>query len=84
MAPSVAAGTPSDARDVITETLGGAIAVTDHLPNGAAILDAARSAYAAGMNAEALAGAVLMAVAAAVCIMARVRRQHLGVAVVPQ
>ena len=46
------------------ETLGGAVEVAAALPDGAALLDSARAAFAQGLDATALAGAVLTAAAA--------------------
>lgn len=64
---AIPAGTPDEARHAIGETLGGAIAVTDHLPNGGAILAAASDAFAAGMSVEAWVGSAIMVAAAVLC-----------------
>ncbi|KAA0025067.1 MFS transporter [Antrihabitans cavernicola] len=69
VASAIPAGTPDETRHAIRETLGGAIAVTDHLPNGGAILAAARDAFTTGMNVEASAGAVVMVAAAILCAL---------------
>ncbi len=62
------AGLPPDATDAATETLGGAVAVAERLPDApaAALLDAAGHAFTAGFTAAAVVGAALLAVAAAV------------------
>jgi DHA2 family multidrug resistance protein-like MFS transporter len=62
------AGVPSEAVQAVRETLGSAAAVADQLPGtaGAALLDAARSAFTTGMHTAAIAAAAVMAVAAVV------------------
>ncbi|WP_394430137.1 MFS transporter [Streptomyces sp. SGAir0957] len=53
---------PSGAPDAARETLGGALATASHLPSEAAraLTDAARDAFTHGMQAAAVAGAVLL------------------------
>lgn len=53
---------PADAPDAARETLGGALATASHLPSEAAraLTDAARDAFTHGMQAAAVAGAVLL------------------------
>ncbi|AXK36199.1 MFS transporter [Streptomyces armeniacus] len=65
-ADTLPGGLPGDAADAARETLGGAGAVAGRLPEptGDALLTAARAAFTDGMNAAAVAGAVLTATAA--------------------
>ncbi|GAA1941380.1 MFS transporter [Streptomyces durmitorensis] len=58
---------PDTAPAEAHETLGGALAVAQHLPDRAAsaLVDAAREAFTSGMHLAALAGAVLLLIAAA-------------------
>ncbi|WP_261719510.1 MFS transporter [Streptomyces sp. FZ201] len=71
-------GTPESAR----ETLGGALAVAEGMPGrtGEALASAAREAFTAGMQAAAVAGAVLLFAAAVLGAMTlrriRVREEH--------
>lgn len=69
MAPALPAGMPDAAREAAGETLGGALAVADQLPahTGAALGDAAREAFTAGMAAASWAGAALMLLTAGLC-----------------
>lgn len=59
-------GMPDSAPAAARETLGGALAVAQRLPEGAgdALATAAREAFTSGMNAAAVAGAVVLAGAA--------------------
>ncbi|GAA3819414.1 MFS transporter [Sphaerisporangium flaviroseum] len=64
-------GLPAEALRAASETLGGAAAVAGRMPGpaGAALLDAGREAFTQGMNATAIAGAVVMATSAVVVIV---------------
>lgn len=66
---TVPADLPADAAKAVNETLANATVVASHLPSamGERVLDLARQAFTAGMNAEALAGALIMAAAAVLC-----------------
>jgi MFS transporter, DHA2 family, multidrug resistance protein len=66
MADAVLAGVPIDAAQVARSTLGGALAVASQLPGGAgaALLDAARSAFADAFQVAASCSAVIVAAAA--------------------
>jgi MFS transporter, DHA2 family, multidrug resistance protein len=75
MADAVLAGVPVEAAQVARSTLGGALAVATQLPGGAgaALLDAARSAFADAFQVAASISAVILAVTAMVA--ARALRQ---------
>jgi DHA2 family multidrug resistance protein-like MFS transporter len=70
VANSLPQGLPAQAADATRETLGGAVAVAGQLPAGLgnAVITAARGAFVNGMHTAALAGAVIMALAAAVTV----------------
>lgn len=70
---------PSSAPAEARETLGGALAVAGHLPGrtGDALATAAREAFTHGMQGAAIAGAVVLAGAAAAAT-ATLRRSHVG------
>ena len=63
MEDRVLAGVPPEAAEPARDTLGGAVAVADRLPDplGAALLDTAREAFVQGFHLTAWIGAVLMA-----------------------
>lgn len=67
----VPAAVPADAADAIRETLGGATAVAAQLPAsvGDHVVAVARDAFTAGMNAESLIGAAVMALAGLACAL---------------
>ena len=69
------AGLPPGAADTATETLGGAVAVADGLPDplGTAVLDAAQRSFTAGFTTAAATASALLAVAAVVTTF-RLRR----------
>lgn len=75
-------GIPSSAPDAAHETLGGALAAAGQLPGraGDALATAAREAFTDGMRAAAIAGAVLLAGAAAVAAATLRRIPHPGTA----
>ncbi|MDX6362875.1 MAG: transporter, family, multidrug resistance protein [Streptomyces sp.] len=68
---------PSGVPAAAHETLGGALAVAGHLPDrtGDALATAARDAFTSGMNAAAIAGAILL-LAAAGLATATLRKVH--------
>ena len=78
MAEAALAGVPPEAAQVARSTLGGALAVASQLPGGAgaALLDAARSAFADAFQVAASCSAAI--VAAAAVAASRVLRQPKG------
>jgi MFS transporter, DHA2 family, multidrug resistance protein len=73
MAGSVPAGVPPQAAEAARDTLGGAVAAADGLPNqlGAGLLDAAREAFTQGLQLTAITSAAIvlgMAILAAVLL----------------
>ncbi|MEO3778666.1 MFS transporter [Micromonospora sp. B11E3] len=72
MTDALPAGLPGDAVAAARETLGGAVAVAQQLPAGpgAAVLHAARVAFADGLHAAALAGAAVMVLGLAIALTA--------------
>ncbi len=66
---SVPADVPAGAAGAARESLGGAVAASESLPEPVAgeLADAASSAFVAGFQAAALTGAIVTAAAAALC-----------------
>jgi MFS transporter, DHA2 family, multidrug resistance protein len=71
MADGIPAGVPPDAADAARDTLGGAVAAGEKLPDplGSELLDAARDAFTQGLQVAALTSAVI---AAATAVLAAV------------
>src|SRR5882672_10763804 len=74
MADSLPAGVPPDAAELARSTLGGALAAAERLPDplGAALMGAARSAFAQSLELVALISAALL-IATAIVVVARLR-----------
>lgn len=72
MTDAVPLGTPSGVPDAARESLAGAIAATERLPGplGAELLDSAREAFTAGLNATAGTSAAVFAILAVVAAVA--------------
>jgi DHA2 family multidrug resistance protein-like MFS transporter len=66
----VPASVPADAADAARDTLGGALAVAQHLPidTGSALLDAAREAFTRGLHVSAAVAALVAAVISVVAV----------------
>jgi DHA2 family multidrug resistance protein-like MFS transporter len=79
VADAIPSGVPSDAAAAARDTLGGAVAVAEQLPDqiGAALVDAARSAFVAGMHLTSTI-ATIVAVALAVVAVVTLRNIDAG------
>jgi MFS transporter, DHA2 family, multidrug resistance protein len=77
VADGIPAGVPPDAADAARDTLGGAVAAAEQLPDPLAgeLLDAAREAFTLGLQAAALASAVI---AAATAVVAAILLRRVG------
>jgi DHA2 family multidrug resistance protein-like MFS transporter len=75
---TVPAGVPREEAEAARDTLGGAVAAADGLPDGLAaeLLDAVREAFTQGLQVAALSSA---AVAAATAVLAVVLLRHVGI-----
>jgi DHA2 family multidrug resistance protein-like MFS transporter len=75
---TVPAGVPPEEAEAARDTLGGAVAAADGLPDGLAaeLLDAVREAFTQGLQVAALSSA---AVAAATAVLAVVLLRHVGI-----
>jgi DHA2 family multidrug resistance protein-like MFS transporter len=74
LADTIPEGTPTEAGEAASDTLGGAVAAAERLPGrtGAELLDAAREAFVAGLQLNALVSAACMvALAALAAILLR-------------
>jgi MFS transporter, DHA2 family, multidrug resistance protein len=79
VADAVPAGLPSAAKDAAGDTLGGALAVAESLPNGSGsvLIDAARDAFTQGLHVAAATGAVI-AIGIAIMVAVRLRDVRSG------
>jgi DHA2 family multidrug resistance protein-like MFS transporter len=77
VADGIPAGVPPDAADAARDTLGGAVAAAEQLPDPLAgeLLDAAREAFTLGLQVAALASAVI---AAATAVVAAILLRRVG------
>jgi MFS transporter, DHA2 family, multidrug resistance protein len=79
VADAVPSGVPHDAAEAARDTLGGAVAVADELPDrlGAGLLDAAREAFTQGLQLTAIVSAAL-ALGVAILVMVLLRHVRAG------
>jgi DHA2 family multidrug resistance protein-like MFS transporter len=79
VADAVPSGVPHDAAEAARDTLGGAVAVADELPDrlGTGLLDAAREAFTQGLQLTAITSAAL-ALGMAILVMVLLRHVRTG------